>query len=187
MISSSEKKGCYGDWLVITGCASQIIHTNILLYIWCSLTRWGWVTHICISTITIIGSDNGLSPGRHQAIIWPNAEMLLIGSLRIDCSEILIKINTISFKKMHLKMSFAKWHLFHLSPNVLNPFGCWSSICAGQSLCLQMSQHLAVLGHLQPQYWSQKLDMFSSGPLYTKKRRHDLMGVRNPHYKSVMV
>ena len=32
-------------------------------------THWGRVTHICISKLTIIGSDNGLSPGRRQAII----------------------------------------------------------------------------------------------------------------------
>ena len=28
------------------------------------LTHWGRVTHICVSKLTIIGSDNGLSPGR---------------------------------------------------------------------------------------------------------------------------
>ena len=33
------------------------------------LTHWGRVTHIRIGKLTIIGSDNGLSPGRHQAII----------------------------------------------------------------------------------------------------------------------
>ena len=38
-----------------------------------SLTHWGRVTHICDCNLTIIGSDNGLSPGRHQAIIWTNA------------------------------------------------------------------------------------------------------------------
>ena len=46
-----------------------------------ALTHWGWVTHICVSKLTIIGSDNGLSPGRHQAIIWTNAGILLIGPL----------------------------------------------------------------------------------------------------------
>ena len=45
------------------------------------LTHWGQVTHIYVSKLTIIGSDNGLSPGRRQAIIWTNAEILLIGSL----------------------------------------------------------------------------------------------------------
>ena len=33
------------------------------------LTHWGWVTHLCISKLTMIGSNNRLSPGRRQAII----------------------------------------------------------------------------------------------------------------------
>ena len=33
------------------------------------LTHWGRVTHICVGNLAIIGSDNGLSPGRRQAII----------------------------------------------------------------------------------------------------------------------
>ena len=37
-----------------------------------NLAHWGGVMHICVSKLTIIGSDNGLSPGRHQAIIWTN-------------------------------------------------------------------------------------------------------------------
>ena len=44
--------------------------------------------------ITIIGSYNGLSPGRRQAIIWANARILLIGPLEIKYSEILIEIQT---------------------------------------------------------------------------------------------
>ena len=44
-----------------------------------SLTHGGRVTHVCVGKLTIIGSDNGLSPGRHQAIIWTNAGILLNG------------------------------------------------------------------------------------------------------------
>ena len=33
------------------------------------LTHWGQVTHMCISILTIIGSDNDLLPDRRQAII----------------------------------------------------------------------------------------------------------------------
>ena len=33
------------------------------------LTHRGQVTHICVSRLTTIGSDNGLSPSRRQAII----------------------------------------------------------------------------------------------------------------------
>ena len=36
------------------------------------------MTHICVGKLTIIGSDNDWS-GRHQAIIWTNAGILLIG------------------------------------------------------------------------------------------------------------
>ena len=58
------------------------------------LTHWGRVTHICVSKLTIIGSDNGLSPGRRQAIIWTNAGLLVIGPLATKFSEILIEILT---------------------------------------------------------------------------------------------
>ena len=36
---------------------------------------------MCVGNLTIIGSDNGLSPGRRQAIIWTNAGISLIGPL----------------------------------------------------------------------------------------------------------
>ena len=70
-------------------------------------SHWGRVTQICVSKLTITGSDNGLSPGRHQAIIWTNAGILLIGPLVTNFCEILIGIHIFSFKKMHLKMSSA--------------------------------------------------------------------------------
>ena len=83
------------------------------------LTHWGRVTHICVSKLTIIGSDNGLSPGRRQAIIWTNGGILLIRPLGTNFSEILSEIHTFSFKKMHLKTSSAKWRPFCLGLNVL--------------------------------------------------------------------
>ena len=83
------------------------------------LTHWGRVTHICVGNLTIIGSDNGLSPSRRQAIIWTNAGILLIGPLGTNFSEVLIGIQTFAFKKMHLKMSSAKWRPFCLGLNVL--------------------------------------------------------------------
>ena len=53
----------------------------VRLYCLRLLTHWGRVTHICVNKLTIIGSDNGLSPGRRQAIIWTNAGILLIDTL----------------------------------------------------------------------------------------------------------
>ena len=82
-------------------------------------THWGQVTHICVAYLTIIGSDNGLSPSRHQAIIWTNAGILLIRPFGTNFSEILIKIHIFSFKKMHLKMSSAKRRPFCLGLNVI--------------------------------------------------------------------
>ena len=52
-------------WLSPFGCH---INWDILV-----LTHWGRVMHICVSKLTIIDSENGLSPGRRQAIIWTNA------------------------------------------------------------------------------------------------------------------
>ena len=71
------------------------------------LTHWGRVTHICISK------------PRRQAIIWTNAGILWIGPLGTNFIEILIEIQTFSFKKVHLKMSSAKWRPFGLGLNVL--------------------------------------------------------------------
>ena len=57
--------------------------------------------------------------GRCQAIIWTNARILLIEALGTKFSEMLSKIHTFSFKKMHFKMLSAKWWPFCLSLNVL--------------------------------------------------------------------
>ena len=83
------------------------------------LTHWGRVTHICVGYLTSIGPDDGLSPGRRQAIICTNAGILLIGPLGTNLSEIQIGIQTVSYKKMHLKMSSVKWRPFCLGLNVL--------------------------------------------------------------------
>ena len=43
-------------------------------------------------TYAIIGWDHGLSPVRHQAIIWTNAVLLSIKPLRINFTQIVFKI-----------------------------------------------------------------------------------------------
>ena len=52
------------------------------------LTHWGRVTHICVARLIIIGSDNGLSPDQHQAIIWTNARFFQLD----PCEHISVKI-----------------------------------------------------------------------------------------------
>ena len=57
---------------------------------------------------TIMVSDDGLSPGRHQAIIWTNAGILLGEHSGTNSSEIIIEIEIFSFTNLHLKVSSAK-------------------------------------------------------------------------------
>ena len=86
----------------------------------CRILKWValiWLNSLRPSELTIIGSDNGSSPRRRQAIIWTNA--LLIGPPGTNFNEILIVIHIISFKKIHLKMSSGKWRPFCLSLNEL--------------------------------------------------------------------
>ena len=73
------------------------------------------MTHICVSKLTIIGSDNGLSPARRQAIIWTNAGILLIRPLGTNFNEMWIEILIFSFMKMRLNVSSAKWRPFCLN------------------------------------------------------------------------
>ena len=89
-------------------------------------TFWGRVTYICVGTLTSISADNGWSPGWHQAIIWTNAVIMLIGPLKTTFSDILIEIHTFSFEKMYLKISFGRWWPFYLASNVLAIFCSWS-------------------------------------------------------------
>ena len=92
-----------------TPCLLLQLHVAVM---WCkstSLTHWERVTHICVSKLTIIDSDNGLSPGRRQAIIWTNAVILLIGPIGTYFNEFVIEIHTFLFLKIHLKMSSGKW------------------------------------------------------------------------------
>ena len=56
-------------------CCALCCHGDIMNPLWIHviyspifLTHWGQVTHICVNKLTIIGSNNGLSPGRRQAI-----------------------------------------------------------------------------------------------------------------------
>ena len=108
-----------------------------------TLTHWGWVTHLCVIKLTIIGSDNGLSPDWRQAIIWTNAGLLLIGPLGTNFIEILIKILTFSFKKTRLKVSAKRWP-FCLGLNVLThcPLG---DVTASNSYQGQISEAFIVI------------------------------------------
>ena len=104
------------------------------------------MTNLCISKLTTIGSDDGLSPDWRQAIIWTNAGIVLIEPLGTNSSETLVEIYIFSFKKMHLKLS--NWQLC-LGLNVLTHKqlernGCIPSTVATDALVLK---HQAISIH----------------------------------------
>ena len=101
------------------------------------LTHWGRATHICVGKLTIIGSDNDLSPGRRQAIIWTNAGILLIEPLWTNFSESLIGIQIFSFTKMRMKMSSVKWRPFCLGLNVLTHYFRWLNAKEANPQCTE--------------------------------------------------
>ena len=86
-----------------------------------SLTCSGRVTHICVSKLTIIGSDNEVLPDWRQAIIWTNAGISLITTRTNKLQWFFFKINSFSFKKIRLNSS-GKWRPFCLGLNVLISF-----------------------------------------------------------------
>ena len=112
---------CYCHWVTYLVCMYIYIYIYIVYINPTASLNSGRVRHMCISKLTIIGSDNGLSPGRCQAIIWTNAGILFIWPLGTIFSEMLIEIQMFLFEKMQLKMLSAKWRPFSLSLNVLTP------------------------------------------------------------------
>ena len=86
------------SWTLLSGLIIPYYLFHVSIIVWVdglhirldSLTHWCWVTHICVGNQTIFGSDNGLLPGQHQAIIWTIAGILLIGPLGTNFSEILL-------------------------------------------------------------------------------------------------
>ena len=79
---------------------SDISSASSYLRLWCfALTHWGRVTHICVDNLTVTGSDNGLSPGRHQAIIRTNDGILLMRPSGTNFSEVIIEIHIFHWRK----------------------------------------------------------------------------------------
>ena len=81
------------------------------LFSYIHLAHWGRVTHICVSKLTIIDSDNGLSPCRRQAITWTNVGILLTGPPGTTFNGILIESHTFSLKKIHFISFFVFWKM----------------------------------------------------------------------------
>ena len=119
--------------------------------------------HICISKLTILGPNNGLSPGRRHAIIWTNAGILLICTLATNFSDIFSKINTVSSRKCISKCRLEKgailsWPQCTCIKNALYLVTC----CIHQPLQLFLSR------------WSYGLNYLSFWCNHLRVRGHDL-------------
>ena len=76
------------------------------------------MAYICVSKLTTIGLDNGLSPVCRRIIIWINVGLLLIEPLGTIFSELSNIIDTFSLKEMYLKTSSGKGRPFCPGLNV---------------------------------------------------------------------
>ena len=99
---TTHKKKCTFD--------SRFLHA-VGLY---QLTYLILVPHICVGDRVSIGSDNGLSPRRHQTKIWTDTDILLVRLQGIYFNEFYLEIQIFLSKKMHFNMSTAKWRPFSL-------------------------------------------------------------------------
>ena len=133
------------------------------------------MTHICVSKITIIGSDNGLAPGRRQAIIWTNVVILLIEPLGTNFSEILIAIHIFSLQKMHMNMSSGKWRPFCLDLNVLTHWGRdkWPPYFADNIFIYFYSKKIY-------EFRLKVQKFFAKGPIYTIATLLQIIAWRRP-------
>ena len=103
-----------GGW---GGGSKLILWLYGIIFRW--LTHYSQVMHICVGQLTLIGSDNGLLPGRRQVNILASARILLIRALGTKFNESVIKMHAFSFIKMHWKMSSGKWRPLCLGLTVL--------------------------------------------------------------------
>ena len=69
---------------------------NVKQSMW--LTHWGRVPHICVNKLTMIVSDNCLSPGRRQAVMWSNPGIFFNGT---NLRDISIKIHIFFHSRLH--------------------------------------------------------------------------------------
>ena len=157
----------------LPNCLIQITRIDQTLPI---LTHWGRATHICVSNVTIIGSDNSLSSGRHQAIIYTNAGILSIGPLGTNFNEISIGIQTLSFKKTHFKMGSAKWRPFCLGLNVLiqsTPF-LYARLKNGRIMLWQCPSVRPSVRPSFPDFFSTCFEISIWNLVYAFSRWHDM-------------
>ena len=120
------------------------------------------MTHICIGYLTIIGWDNGLSPGRCQANIWTNAGIILIKPYGRNFSEILIEMHTLSFKKMHLNGCLQNGGHF------VSASMCWTNNVSHSRRLTDNVYQPPVCKEATFSWWRHKMETFSASLAFVR-------------------
>ena len=94
------------------------------------ISHRGRVTHICVSNLTIIGSDNGLSPGHCQAIIWSSTGILKL--------------------RNKLQWNLKRNSCIFIQENAFENVVCWCEIVCRASLFIFISPVYPCLSFLCP-------------------------------------
>ena len=100
------------------------------------LTRWGRVTHICVGKLTIIGSDNGLSPGRYSHYLnqcWNIVNWTLRNKFQWNFN----RNSNIFIYENRMKISSAKWRSFCPCLNVLTHYFRWLNAKEANPQCTE--------------------------------------------------
>ena len=163
--SSADRRCSNYIWLInnLIGYKGASYITDLTVYQFLfqitNLTHCGWVTHICVSKLTIIGSDSDLLPCWCQAIIWNNAGIWLIQNLGTNFSEIWSEIHTFLLKKFIWKYYLQNhgnfvlaWmflkEIFHKSQTYYSLNKMTKTFCdIFKCILLQISQRMTRLVH----------------------------------------
>ena len=84
-----------------------------------SVTYWDRVTHICVGNLITIGSDNGLSPGRCQVIIWTNTGIHIVYWTTRNTPQWNVNRNSYIYIQGNTFVNVCKWRQFCLGLNML--------------------------------------------------------------------
>ena len=107
------------SWLVCY-CRYRIWVYNLITII-CQMMSV-YIQQICVNNLTSVGSDNVLSPGRRQAIIWNNVGRFSNGPWETNFSEILIINVYIFIQENAFKNAVRKLVCICLGLNVIIQF-----------------------------------------------------------------
>ena len=136
LLGHNELKYCIGAVLtLVLNYICNSLNICIIDTFFCSdmpgiheLTHWGREMYICVSELTSIGSDNGLSPGRRQAIIWTDAGILSIRTKEQTSVKFQSQFKHFISRKCVWKCRLENVGHFVSVSMCLEPFPCWTCL-----------------------------------------------------------